>query len=566
MKNKVDEPAAATERTLSLRAELGLALALTVACLLPFLNKAFHIDDPLFLWTAQQISRSPLDFYGFDVNWSGSAIPMSVEMKNPPLTSYYQAAVGRVAGFGELAMHLAFLPFAMATVAGVVLLGRRFAAAGLLPGMLTLASPAFLISASSVMSDGMMLALWTWAVVLWVWGLDKNSPRLLIAAGGLIALATLTKYPAMCLVPWLAVYGILRRRMWIWQSVAILLPVAALVAYQLWTAKLYGHGLVSDAGTYAIEAKSSPMLTSAFVGLAILGGSVLGPALVIASIATRRGWVFAAVFGAVGFIAGLALKQEGLNLIEFVLMMIGGAAVVGIAWQDLRQSPTPDAALLAMGVAGVFVFGAFVNWTINSRSFLPLTPVAAVLAARALKSAAGLRMPPSDWNARQWIVGSAVAVGLMVSLWVTAADYRWAGASRALARQLQEFTKNAKGRVWFTGHWGFMWYMQPFAKSVDGRRSVIEPGDFIAIYLKTSDPSKLPKPAVEIVQKLQAPAGARISIAAAYSDRFGVLPYIIGRSDLEEVWLFRAKARLRLGSDSEPANRTTQPSHLRNGK
>ena len=39
-----------------------------VAVLAPFLNKAFHIDDPLFLWMAQQIAHHPGDPYGFAVN------------------------------------------------------------------------------------------------------------------------------------------------------------------------------------------------------------------------------------------------------------------------------------------------------------------------------------------------------------------------------------------------------------------------------------------------------------------------------------------------------------------
>jgi hypothetical protein len=34
---------------------------LTLAALLPFLNKAYDIDDPLFLWMGQQIIRHPFD-------------------------------------------------------------------------------------------------------------------------------------------------------------------------------------------------------------------------------------------------------------------------------------------------------------------------------------------------------------------------------------------------------------------------------------------------------------------------------------------------------------------------
>src|SRR5215469_1835069 len=46
------------------------ALLLATACLLPFLNKAFLIDDPHFLAMAQQILKSPLHPMNFDICWN----------------------------------------------------------------------------------------------------------------------------------------------------------------------------------------------------------------------------------------------------------------------------------------------------------------------------------------------------------------------------------------------------------------------------------------------------------------------------------------------------------------
>src|SRR5713226_8912819 len=36
-----------------------LLILCILLCLLPFSNKAFHIDDPLLVWTAQQIAKHP---------------------------------------------------------------------------------------------------------------------------------------------------------------------------------------------------------------------------------------------------------------------------------------------------------------------------------------------------------------------------------------------------------------------------------------------------------------------------------------------------------------------------
>lgn len=106
---------------------------LTVVALLPFLNKAYDIDDPLFLWMAQQIVRQPLNPYGGMVHWSSLAQPMWVAMQNPPLCSYYIAAVGSFAGFGEVAMHLAFLFPAVAAILGTFELAKRFCASPMMP-------------------------------------------------------------------------------------------------------------------------------------------------------------------------------------------------------------------------------------------------------------------------------------------------------------------------------------------------------------------------------------------------------------------------------------------------
>src|ERR1022692_3832133 len=54
-----------------------ILLLLALACLLPFGGKALHMDDPLFIWAAKQITRHPFDPYGFSVVWYGNRMPMS---------------------------------------------------------------------------------------------------------------------------------------------------------------------------------------------------------------------------------------------------------------------------------------------------------------------------------------------------------------------------------------------------------------------------------------------------------------------------------------------------------
>ena len=66
---------------------LWLAI-LTLAVLAPFINRAFNIDEPLFVWTGAQIRAHPLDPYGFKVNWYNNEKDMADVTKNPPLAAY----------------------------------------------------------------------------------------------------------------------------------------------------------------------------------------------------------------------------------------------------------------------------------------------------------------------------------------------------------------------------------------------------------------------------------------------------------------------------------------------
>jgi hypothetical protein len=45
------------------------ALILSAACLLPYINKAFTIDDPVYVLQAQQTHKEPLHPMALDVCW-----------------------------------------------------------------------------------------------------------------------------------------------------------------------------------------------------------------------------------------------------------------------------------------------------------------------------------------------------------------------------------------------------------------------------------------------------------------------------------------------------------------
>lgn len=259
-------------------------VALTCACLLPFLGEAFHIDDTLFLWAAKQIAQHPLNPYGFSVVWYGTAMPMSEVTKNPPLAAYFLAFVGSCAGWSEHVLHLASLVFSVAVILGVYQLGRDMTRSPVLAAGLTLAAPGFLVSATSVMSDVPMLAAWLFAVIFWRRGIREEKLGWLAVSSALIGVCSLTKYFGVSLIPLLFLYSVWsKRRVGIW-ALFLTPPLAVLAGYQVWTASLYGHGLLSGLATYVSYARSdhpASTLGNLLVGLSFVGGCTLS-ALVFA--------------------------------------------------------------------------------------------------------------------------------------------------------------------------------------------------------------------------------------------------------------------------------------------
>ncbi|HUE37503.1 MAG TPA: glycosyltransferase family 39 protein, partial [Candidatus Acidoferrum sp.] len=144
----------------------------TVGALLPFVGKPFNMDDPLFIWAAHQIQAHPANPYGFNIEWDWRQAPMWKVTENPPFTSYFIALASAILGWSEVVLHFAFLLPVLAVILGIHRLARQFCNSPMLAALITLFTPAFLVSSTTVMSDVPMLAFWVWTLVFWVEGTE----------------------------------------------------------------------------------------------------------------------------------------------------------------------------------------------------------------------------------------------------------------------------------------------------------------------------------------------------------------------------------------------------------
>jgi 4-amino-4-deoxy-L-arabinose transferase-like glycosyltransferase len=539
---------------LAARPQLLLTL-LVLAALVPFLAKPFNIDDPLFLWVARQIHRHPTDPYGFNLNWYGWESPMWEVTKNPPLACYYLALAAAVLGFGEVALHAAFLLPAVAAILGTFRLAQRWCPRPMLAACATLLAPAFLVSSTSVMCDTLMLAFWVWAIVLWTDGLERGSSRRLAGSVVLIALAALTKYFAICLVPLLLVYSLVkRRRLGSW-VVWFLIPMAVLAAYHWAGHALYGKGLVSDASTYAVTARAdswSSALSTSLSALAFTGGCLATATMLACWLWRPRvllGFALAGIALALAIYQGNAALQlagagDSRRLLEIQLLVwaVGGTSVLALALGAAWRWKDASSCLLALWIFGTFLFAGLLNWTVNARSILPMAPAVGILLARRLSERDGADHP---W--RQLGVRLSLLAAAAIALCVTAGDYQLAGAVRETARQSYARLRATDGTLWFGGHWGFQYYLEglgPNAKAAVNGQLKPKLGDLFASPANNTNVEAPRRPQYDSTEDLSVGGPRWVTTlnrgigTSFYASVLGPLPFSFARVPPEGVTVY----------------------------
>lgn len=529
------------------RRDMAILVAVTLACFAPFAGKAFNIDDPLFLWTAKHIVADPLDPFGFKVNWAGTPNPMWLQTKNPPLVCYYLALASRFVGWREVGLHAFMLLPTIAAVLGAYQLARRFCHSALLAALICLFTPAFLASSTSVMCDVPMLALWVWAVVLWVRGLDDDRWPLLLASGALIAASALTKYYGIALIPLLAMYALIRlKRFGAWTA-CLLLPIALLAAYQLWSRAVYGVGLITNATVFAGNAREIygvPLFERAVGGLAFTGGCLIAVLFFAPLIWSRKALAGGAITALLCALLLARLGEVGIYklvdqagtpswaiIIQMAAFITAGLSVILLGGLDLWERRDADSALIVVWLLGTLVFAGAINWTVNARSILPAAPALGILIARRLK---WCDRSSSALIAR-WAFAALIPAAV-ISLWVAWADCTLANAQRT-ASDLIHATYAAPGRTLrLQSHWGLQYYLTQFPEVVemDSDRFICKRGDVVVISVNNVNRLGVPKNAFDACSPIRIPIHTGLAVmqtercAGFYSDLFGPMPFVFG--------------------------------------
>jgi len=542
-----------------LRREALWVAALSIAPLLPFLDKALSVDAPVFVAVARRILEAPADPFGFEMYWDATSLHVAAFNRNPPLLSYWLAPWIALFGERDWVLNLAALPFPL--LAGLSFLGiaRRWTAEGLAPALLLVTAPAFVVLATSLLLDVPLLAFTLAAVCALLRGAESGRAGWLWLAGVLAAAAGLTKYVGLSTGPLLLAGAVLLfpRRPGAWLRV-LAPPALVWGAWAAFTARQYGsvHFLGStdvvfgrsfDARLVWNQLAAVPI----WYGLSLVFPVALwGRALVRGSRGVELA-VAALVLGAAAAVwllpSGLPPRRHPIELEEQLLAVAGFAGGVFV-WasllrpRELRRGP--EQAFLLVWLAGLLVFSAAVNWHVNAGDALVAAPPALLLLYRS----DALR--PS----RRFAFGCA-AGALALSLGLAAAERAQVNFYREVAPEIAAEIGARPGTRWFVGSWGFQHEMER-----QGFRPVLPPelaapalavGDWIAT------PRNVAQPDISLHRRLYPVREERTwekrtwnplrttnpdATAGFYSHRYGYVPFAWSREPLERIQLLRVEA------------------------
>ncbi len=458
--------------------ETTLIAVVVAAVTLPFLDKPFHIDDPVFLRMAENVLETPLHPYRGEFDWLGVSQPLWGLVTNPPLISFYAAPWVALGGFSEVVLHLAMIPFYLLLAASVLFLGKRFTRAPWLSVLFVMGSAGVVVS-GNVMQDVPGAALASASVAAFLLGVDRRRRGWLVTSGILAGLAVLMKYSAVIVVPLVATYALLARRPW------ALLPwslpcVAILGAWGFHN--VVAHGELHLASVFAITGRIARDRSEVMHVTPSVVGSIcfLFPLLLCAALIRRdRLVLFTASLVLAGFAFATQAYPERATDPEYLFWSGMGLGAVAIClsdalrrvWPRLQRPGTErgaDSAFLVAWLCAPFVFTILFTHFQAVRHVLPALPPLVLLAFRYL----GEQVSRPAWRA---LTAAVLTAQMALAFLLAAADYEWADAHRAFAASAAEKLGQEPGRIWYAGHWGWQFYAER-----EGFRQLHEEGPFPA--------------------------------------------------------------------------------------
>ena len=511
------------------------ALILSAVCLLPYLDKAFLVDDPVFLLQAQQILKEPRHPTALNICWvlDNQCEPLSSNMPGNFLMSYCLAPVVNRPNT-EWLVHLMQIIMLWCGIIATVSLAfgfgfDSFAARG--AGLILASTPPVLAMASTAMPEILAMALSVIGLErLLAW---KENDKVIncIISGLALGLAPIARVHLILLWPIAAVLlrddgRIFDVQSWIRLTKRRWLPLVGAVIV-CFTVVALTHE--ADSGLKPTHMFLRPENAEHNL-LSYLSDWIVAMPLGVAWFVLRnhnvRLWLSPVV------IAFLFLRPTGLLL--WLSSGLGAVLIMDILlWSFQIRDHRRTACFLWLMLPLVAL--PYIHLPV--KYLVPCAPAAALLIADIL--------PAFRW--RKSALYGIVAIGAVFGSMVLHADYRFAEMGRQAAERLVAPQVASGHRVWFASQWGFYWYALKAGGQVLRTNDLPERGDYLVRgemdgYAGTL--KRLP-PAVQVETfSVGGPGGRTMSPknnAGLYSNTSGDLMWAWGHGEWNhyELWQFQ---------------------------
>src|SRR3989338_8273822 len=259
-----------------------IIILLVLFLTLPFVNKAVHIDDIVFLYIGEHAAKDPWHPYSFYMEW-GSQSGLATHITDPPLVSYYMAIIMKIFGQNETILHLFFVIFPLSAALSMYFISKKFTKNPLFPTLFLITSVVFVVMSHNLMLDIPFLAFFLLSVAFFIYGIGSDNKAKVIIGVIFCGFAYLTKYTGVIVFPVLALYAILRKKPKYIFYLAI--PLIMGLLWNLYTYLIYGiphnlqifNWLLGSQNSFASQAVIVRLVTN----MTYVGGATIFPLMLL---------------------------------------------------------------------------------------------------------------------------------------------------------------------------------------------------------------------------------------------------------------------------------------------
>lgn len=503
------------------------------------INKAYHIDDAFHLEAALWIKDHPATPMSGTINWKDAPTPLYTH-NQPPLFFFLLAQVIRVAGTGEIPLHVFLSGF---TLLALFLFNKLTEVLKLSNGSFLLLLFAFnpaLVVNQNLMTDVPLLTTVLASALFLLKAGESNKTRNYLLSALIAGSGLLIKYSVLpLLVVMVLIISFRRDFRYLW---VLAVPMGMLALWSVWNLAEFGSVHFLD------RPRSSFHINRVWSVISVTGALVVFSFSLI-HIHRFRTWLrfilfglFAAFLVLIPVVLAVQPTQPQISFIFNMLFEVNGLIVafllISFLISRIRKEGFEAYLKTADTVIVLFILsiGAFVLLFapfMATRHILLILPFILLFAAPVIKTAS-LAMNRTS-------LALTIALGLLLGI----SDYMFAGFYRKTASQ---FIPSGGVEIWSAGHWGWQWYTsQNGVKQYESGSTAVKEGDLFIYPAKVAKQEFKEILVLDTIQKIYDMGNVFTFFsgnykASFYSSSVRVAPWCYSLRPVDTVYVCRVTA------------------------